>query len=322
MNLQAFQKTINEYTHKGIPYLFVIDFECEKPFVCRLNEAKNKGVYYDINNSSNFEYTENKKLDINITAKPIDRDIFKLKIAKVIEQINQGNSYLLNLCFSSAIQTKLRLKEIFNISKAPYKLLFKDKFTVFSPECFIKIADNEIYTYPMKGTIDANLENAEQLLLNNPKEKAEHNTIVDLMRNDLSIISSNIEISKYRYIDKITTNRNSILQTSSEIQGHLSQNWQSEFGTNLIKLLPAGSISGAPKQKTVEIIKSLEIEKRDYYTGIFGIFDGENIDSAVSIRYIEQRGNKMFFKSGGGITSQSDADSEYEELLQKIYIPI
>ncbi len=322
MNLQAFQKTINEYTHKGIPYLFVIDFECEKPFVCKLSEAKNKGVYYDINNTSNFEYTENKKLDINITAKPVGRDIFKLKIAKVIEHINNGNSYLLNLCFSSAIKTKLSLKEIFNVSKAPYKLLFKDKFTVFSPECFIKIVDNKIYTYPMKGTIDANLENAEQLLLNNPKEKAEHNTIVDLMRNDLSIISSNIEISKYRYIDRITTNRNSILQTSSEIKGQLPQNWQSEFGTNLIKLLPAGSISGAPKQKTVEIIKSVEIENRGYYTGIFGIFDGENIDSAVSIRYIEQRGDKMFFKSGGGITSQSNADSEYEELLQKIYIPI
>ncbi len=322
MNLQVFKEKLNQYTYKGIPYLFVIDFECQKPFICKLSDADKHNVYYDIKNFSNFKYTEYGDLKVNITSRPVDKCTFSLKIAEVIKQINKGNSYLLNLCFSSEIKTDFSLKSIFNISKAPYKLLFKDKFTVFSPECFIRIINNEVYTYPMKGTINANLENAEQLLLDNLKEKAEHNTIVDLMRNDLSMIASNIELNRYRYIDRITTNRNEILQTSSEIKGQLAKGWQSEFGTKLLKLLPAGSISGAPKQKTVEIIKSLETEERGYYTGVFGIFDGSNLDSAVSIRYIEKRGEKMFFKSGGGITSQSDVDSEYEELLQKIYIPI
>lgn len=141
----------------------------------------------------------------------------------------------------------------------------------------------------MKGTIDANQPNAKANLLNDEKEQREHYTIVDLMRNDLSMVAKNIRVSRFRYIDSIYTERGEILQTSSEICGELENNWQNTIGSILAELLPAGSISGAPKEKTVSIIQQAEKQTRGYYTGIFGIFDGENLNSAVAIRFIEQK---------------------------------
>ena len=86
-------------------------------------------------------------------------------------------------------------------------------------------------------------------------------------------------------------------------------------------MLPAGSISGAPKTKTVSIIKEAENYERGFYTGVFGVFDGANIDSAVAIRFIEQKNGEFWYKSGGGITHQSNVKEEYIELLKKIYVP-
>ena len=87
-------------------------------------------------------------------------------------------------------------------------------------------------------------------------------------------------------------------------------------------MLPAGSICGAPKEKTVSIIQEVEQEKRGYYTGIFGFFDGENLDSAVNIRYLEKHQSEIRYRSGGGITSLSNLESEYNELIEKIYVPV
>ena len=87
-----------------------------------------------------------------------------------------------------------------------------------------------------------------------------------------------------------------------------------------MSMLPAGSISGAPKKKTVEIITEAEGYDRGYYTGVFGCFDGENLDSAVMIRFIEkQESGELLFKSGGGLTVYSDPDSEYREMIDKVY---
>ena len=87
-------------------------------------------------------------------------------------------------------------------------------------------------------------------------------------------------------------------------------------------MLPAGSICGAPKKKTVEIIQKVEGYDRGYYTGIFGHFDGRDLDSAVAIRFIEKQGKNLIFKSGGGITFQSDWKKEYDEMQKKVYVPI
>ena len=174
----------------------------------------------------------------------------------------------------------------------------------------------------MKGTIDASIPNAEQIILNDYKETAEHNTIVDLLRNDLSIISEKVRVNRFRYIDQIKTNQKDILQVSSEITGRLQPEIKENLGDIIFGMLPAGSISGAPKSATLDIIRRAEGEPRGYYTGIFGYFDGNTFDSAVMIRFIEERDSQYYFRSGGGITVYSDCASEYEEVISKIYLPI
>lgn len=174
----------------------------------------------------------------------------------------------------------------------------------------------------MKGTIDAAVENAAQKILCDEKETAEHYTIVDLIRNDLSLVAKKVTVEKFRYIDEISTNDQKILQVSSEISGELPVDYARNIGTIFDKLLPAGSICGAPKKKTVEIIEETESYDRDFYTGVFGVFDGENLDSAVMIRFIEEAKDGLVFKSGGGITHQSKAEDEYNEMIQKVYVPV
>src|SRR5690606_6866814 len=130
------------------------------------------------------------------------------------------------------------------------------------PETFVKIQDGMIYSYPMKGTIDASVENAEEKILNDPKEKAEHYTIVDLIRNDLSKVAKKVSVPKFRYLEEIKTNQKTLLQVSSEVRGELPDNFHEKLGDIFDALLPAGSISGAPKDKTVEIILEAEIYDR------------------------------------------------------------
>jgi len=174
----------------------------------------------------------------------------------------------------------------------------------------------------MKGTMDAGLPDAEKRLIESEKELAEHYTIVDLIRNDLSMVSKNVKVEKFRYIDHIKTHRKDLLQMSSKISGELEEGWQKHIGDILMNMLPAGSISGAPKKKTLEIIQEAEQYNRGYYSGIFGIFNGQNIDSGVMIRYIEKTDKGFIYKSGGGITAQSNWEEEYQELIDKIYVPV
>ena len=135
-------------------------------------------------------------------------------------------------------------------------------------------------------------------------------------------MATNVTVEKFRYLEKLQTNRRALWQVSSEITGNLPPDYAERIGEIIFKMLPAGSICGAPKKKTVEIIKEVENYDRGYYTGIFGWFDGRNLDSCVLIRYIEKQDGKLVYKSGGGITFMSDAKSEYDELVKKVYIPI
>ena len=112
------------------------------------------------------------------------------------------------------------------------------------------------------------------------------------------------------------------MQVSSKISGHLDKHWNERLGDILTSVLPAGSITGCPKKKTVEILKDIEKYDRNYYTGIFGVFDGTSLQSAVMIRFIEkEKDGKLYYKSGGGITCDSNVSLEYKELIDKIYLP-
>jgi para-aminobenzoate synthetase component 1 len=94
------------------------------------------------------------------------------------------------------------------------------------------------------------------------------------------------------------------------------------LGDIIFSLLPAASITGSPKTKTEEYIRLAEAQPRGYYCGIAGYFDGKKLDTTVLIRFIEIDGKNMFFRSGGGVTSDSVCEKEYQEVLDKIYLPI
>ena len=258
----------------------------------------------------------------NFRKSPIALEEYQQVFDYVVNQIKIGNSFLTNLTFKTPINTNLSLKQIFEHCSAKYRLLVPDKFVVFSPETFIKIRGSEIFSYPMKGTIDADISDAEEKILEDVKETAEHVTIVDLIRNDLSRVAKNVEVTRFRYLDKLITNEKKLLQVSSEIKGMLASNWRSNIGSILSKLIPAGSISGAPKPETINIIQKSESYEREFYTGICGEFDGENFDSAVMIRFIKKENDQLYYCSGGGITSFSELEKEYQEMIDKIYLPL
>ena len=320
--IEFHEKTKRFLEHKE-PFLFVVDFDKSETLAYSFDEAEDHNIFFDISGVSNVKKnTDHKIIELPpITVNPFPFAAYLSGFEKVVGHLKNGDSFLVNLTFPSEIISKMNLLSVFVKARAPYKMLFQNQFTCFSPESFIKIKGDHIYAYPMKGTIDATIENAEDLLMNNGKELQEHNTIVDLIRNDLSLVARDVTVTKFRYLERIKKGAGEILQSSSEIRGRLRLDWKKNFGELLLKMLPAGSISGAPKAKTLDIIHSAENYKRGFYTGIFGIFDGETIDSGVAIRFIEKKDGSFWYKSGGGITHQSNVKEEYIELIDKIYIP-
>ncbi|TDQ56511.1 para-aminobenzoate synthetase component 1 [Mesocricetibacter intestinalis] len=318
-----FIRQANEYGKQKLPFFFLVDFECRNPLIVPLGEAAQRGIYFDIRGRTNVERDGKVSMPpFWLRTEPMAAEDYRRGFEIVRRELQKGNSYLLNLTYPTPIYTNYTLKQIFQSAEAAYKLLLEDQFVCFSPESFIKIAQNKIYTYPMKGTIDAATENAQQLLLGSEKERREHYTIVDLMRNDLASVATGIKVERFRYPEEVRTGRGAILQTSSEISGSLAADWRQHIGTILSRLLPAGSVSGAPKERTLSIIRQAEAQARGYYSGVFGIFEGDRLQSAVAIRFIRRHKDRLFFHSGGGITLQSRAEEEYQELLRKVYVPL
>ncbi|MFC3160128.1 para-aminobenzoate synthetase component 1 [Chryseobacterium arachidis] len=321
VNHQKFME-MDELSAQKVPYFFIIDFLAENVEIFKEDEIKKSGLLIDFQNFSNTKKEQPLDKKIEWKSYPETLDSFKEGFDKVQKNIRFGNSYLVNYTRRTKIETNLTLEEIFYHSRAKYKVFYKDFFVFFSPETFVKIIDGKILTYPMKGTIDASLDNAAEILKNDKKEKAEHYTVVDLLRNDLSMVANDVKVDKFQYIDFIKTKQKDLYAMSSEISGFLKPEFDGKIGSIMKKLLPAGSILGAPKPKTLEIILEAEGFDRGYYTGICGWFDGKNVDSCVMIRFIEKEGDELYFKSGGGITHMSRLEDEYQEMKNKIYVPI
>ncbi len=321
MVISEFVNQLNEWGRQRIPFLFLIDYEMEKPMAWRIEEIDSNELLYSIHGFSNAS-TMPEENNFSIQSYPYSFNHYKEKFDRVYQHLQYGDTFLTNLTIKTKIEIDLSLRDLFYISHARYKVWLKNKFLFFSPEIFIQIKDGMIYSFPMKGTMDAAIPDAKEMLLQNKKEMAEHVTIVDLIRNDLSQVAKHVSISRFRYLEEITTREKKLLQVSSEIKGELASDYHTHLGDIICSLLPAGSISGAPKPKTLEIIAQAEREKRGYYTGIAGHFDGKNLDSGVMIRFIEQDGNDFYYRSGGGITTQSNVHEEYQELLNKIYVPV
>ena len=321
MSSTPFIEKANQLAVAGTPFFFMIDFEKKKPLIYSLDEAADENILFDVRGFRNYSLPKQKSMAHPIVPMQLPVDSYAAAFDQVQEHLNRGDSYLVNLTFPTPVSYDGNLKNLFYNAQSRYKLYFKNQFVSYSPECFVKINGDSIYSYPMKGTISTAIPNAEQRLLGNPKEIAEHATIVDLIRNDLSVYAQEVKVNRYRYVDQIKVQDDNLLQVSSEIEGILKSGWKKKLGQLLWDMLPAGSISGAPKTKTLAIIRSVEADPRGYYTGVYGYFDGQNMDSAVAIRFLERKGQNFFYRSGGGVTSQSNCKNEYQELLDKIYVP-
>ena len=335
-----FVEQLNQWGHEKKPFVFLIDFEQKKPLAWLADQCSDH-FQFKFTKASSLKKSDttltetdqvsaiddagfaNSKVNFKseglLTKYPITLDDYQHKYNQVIDALYKGDSFLMNLTIPTPVQNKLDFQTYFDHAKSKYVIWLKEQFIAFSPETFIQIQNGKIATFPMKGTIDASLPNAKELLLNDPKEYAEHATIVDLLRNDLSRVASKVRVTNFRYYEEIPTQNGVIGQMSSAIEGELPTNYASKIGSILFDLLPAGSVSGAPKKKTAELIASIEGADRGYYTGIAGYFDGINLDSCVLIRYL---GANNIYHSGGGVTFQSDMASEYQEMINKVYVPV
>lgn len=312
---------LNNWGKQRRGFVFLIDFLGLKPLIFSLEEAQDQLFWELPGNSHSFLADATGVLKTWNTTPP-SFDLYEQRFRIIQKHIYNGDTYLLNFTQPVEVETNLSLPEIYAISSAAHKIYLKDEFVCFSPETFVRIENGKIFSYPMKGTIDATIANARELILTDRKETAEHNTIVDLIRNDLSLVADNVRVEKFRYLSQISTNNKDLLQVSSEISGDLPVNYAENIGDIIFKLLPAGSVSGAPKPKTVQIICETEGYNRGYYTGVFGVFDGQNLHSCVLIRYLEKQHDKLVYKSGGGITFLSEVRDEYHEMLKKVYLPL
>lgn len=313
---------MDELSQKKVPFFFMIDFLMENVEIFTENEIEKTGLKIDF---KGFKININEQefpREIIFESFPPSEDSYKKGFDIVQNHLIKGNSYLVNYTCKTEIKTNLSLENLYQISQAKYKVLYPENWMFFSPETFIEIIDNEVFTYPMKGTIDAEIENAADILKNNEKEKAEHYTVVDLLRNDLSMIADDVKLDEFQKIDFLKTRQKNLLAMSSKISGKLKPEFKGKIGSIMKTVLPAGSVLGSPKPKTLEIILEAENYSRGFYTGVCGWFDGENLDSCVIIRFIEKENDKLYFKSGGGITHLSNFADEYQEMKNKIYVPI
>ena len=335
-----FVEQLNQWGRDKKPFVFLIDFEQKKPLAWLVDDCPD-WFQFKFTKASSFKKSEttlteidqvsgivdsgftNSKVNLKsenlLTKYPIDLAVYQVKFHQVMDALHKGDSFLMNLTIPTPVQIKLDFQTYFDHAKSKYVIWLKEQFIAFSPETFIQIESGMISTFPMKGTIDASLPKAKELLLNDPKEYAEHATIVDLLRNDLSRVASKVRVTNFRYYEERPTQNGVIGQMSSAIEGELPADYASKIGSILYDLLPAGSVSGAPKKKTAELIASIEGTDRGYYTGIAGYFDGVDLDSCVLIRYL---GADNIYHSGGGITFQSDMASEYQEMINKVYVPV
>ena len=313
---------MNHYGSNRVPFFFMISYDTTKSVLVPRDTPNEMGIEFSFPNTRTEAHFLPSHTSTALTINPPSEKIYEYQFNQVRQELQNGNIYLLNLTQPTHIKTQAGLLDIYIQARAKYKVYFPDHFVVFSPETFVRIQGDKIFTYPMKGTIRADILHAREILDHSPKEQAEHASVVDLLRNDLGQIAQSVRVNRYRYFEKVRAGTHDLWQVSSEIEGILPGNFHTSLGDLVFRLLPAGSITGVPKKNAVDIIRRVENYDRGFYTGICGYFDGQNLDSSVMIRFIEQTPHGLVYKSGGGIHQMSDMDSEFDELIQKIYVPV
>jgi len=304
----------NSYLNKNELCFFF--YEKENREIIDSNTLQFKGIeeYFELKN-----YLKDFKLEIS-------KDEYLEKIGKIKNYIAEGDTYQINFTTKAKFNfnynlISLFLNGIFNQSAGYSALINTENNYVlsFSPELFFKTDYNSIASKPMKGTVkriaDPNEDkNLERAILNDEKNLAENVMIVDLIRNDIGRIAKidSVKVNKLYDVEKYET----LYQLTSTIEGELRQNKLSEIFKNLF---PSGSITGAPKIRSMQIIAELEKSPRNLYTGSIGLFSSENAIFNIPIRTIciDKKTKEGELGLGGGIVWDSDAEEEYEEIVLK-----
>lgn len=216
--------------------------------------------------------------------------------------------------------TVYRYLRILNPSPYMFYLNFgKTKIAGSSPEMLLRCEHDELTTRPIAGTRKRGKDEAEdkrleKSLLNDPKEKAEHIMLVDLARNDLGRIAekATVNLSTFMSVEKFSH----VMHIVSEVRAKLNR--KENIFSSLISCFPAGTVSGAPKVRAMQIINELESEKRGIYAGAVGYFSfTKSLDTCIIIRTIVFKGNKAYIQAGAGIVADSVPENEYKETISK-----
>jgi para-aminobenzoate synthetase component I len=332
---------IEDLKSENKDFLQFPDLFCWNPaFVISL-EKGNAPIYLQGEKSDFSEKEiENWLNELNQPKKELPKIHFKSQISKsdylgtvklLQNEIQQGNTYELNFCQTFIAENVPDFKSIellkqqIELTQAPFSVFLEfDQFQVFcgSPERFIQKAGNKVISEPIKGTIKrgSNLEEDEQLkiqLKSDPKERAENIMIADLVRNDLSRIAqkNSVKVEELCGIHTFETVHHMISTISCELKENL------KFSDILKATFPMGSMTGAPKISSMELIEKHESFKRGLYSGSIGYFKPNgDFDFNVVIRsFLYNLENRCLTCSvGGAITIQADAEKEYEECLVKV----
>lgn len=208
------------------------------------------------------------------------------------------------------------------INPSPYMFYFSSsdlEVAGASPETLVKLENGILHTFPLAGTSPRGKTEEEDKLLEkkllaDPKELAEHNMLVDLGRNDIGKISKfgTVQVEKYLSVERFSH----VMHIGSTVRGEIREDADALSAIDAI--LPAGTLSGAPKIKACQLINDLENNKRGIYGGAIGYLDFTgNLDTCIAIRIAYKKGNKVYVRSGAGIVADSVPEKEYQECLNK-----
>lgn len=209
-----------------------------------------------------------------------------------------------------------------SLNPSPYMFYFSGsdmEVAGASPETLVKLEDGILRTFPLAGTRPRGRTEEEDLalekeLMADPKERAEHNMLVDLGRNDIGKVSrfGTVEVERYMEVERYSH----VMHIGSTVRGQIREDKDALDAISAI--LPAGTLSGAPKIKAAQLINDLEDNKRGIYGGGIGYIDfSGNMDLCIAIRIAYKKNNKVFIRSGAGIVADSVPEKEYEECLNK-----
>lgn len=256
----------------------------------------------------------------------VSRKIYEESIEKAKEYIYNGDIFqvVLSQRWSAKTSTNpfVLYRKLRRVNPSPYMFYFKfDDYYIVgsSPEMLVEIMDGKIYNCPIAGTRKRGKDEEEDKilakdLLEDEKERAEHIMLVDLGRNDMGKVSKigSVNVSKYMEVQ----NYSHVMHLVSLVEGEKRED--KDMFEVLMSFLPAGTLSGAPKIRAMEIIEELEISKRGIYGGAIGYFGfNNNMDMCIAIRTMVIKNNIVHIQAGAGIVADSDPIKEYEETENK-----